>query len=75
MKQIGKKIGKNKPKVLTMLDKLPKNHGEWLELVIKFTKRAIHDPVRKEEDYLRRQLSVLESELNQWHELKEWRTR
>lgn len=32
---------KRQPKKETLMDRLPKNHGEWLELVIRLTKRAI----------------------------------
>lgn len=37
-----KPVKKTKFKGLTMLDKLPKNKGEHLELMIKFTERVIN---------------------------------
>lgn len=66
MKKKPKKIAKKKFKGPTLLDRLPKNHGEWLELCIKFTKRVIHDPPLESENYLRNQLDRLNKELEEW---------
>lgn len=55
-----------KKKKLSIIDRLPKNHGEWLELVIKFTKRAIKRYPTSEDDYLKKQLKNLEKELNEY---------
>jgi hypothetical protein len=61
---ITKKGSKNR----TLDDKLPKNQGEWLELVIFFTERALSRPGGKQ-PYLLKQLDKLKEEL------KEWRTK
>lgn len=34
----------------TLFDTLPKNHGEWLELCIKFTMRVVKNPPDSELD-------------------------
>ena len=61
-----KKKPKAKPKKNTFLEKLPKNHGEWLFLCIKFTKRSLTQPDSPSQKFLVRQLVVLENELSAW---------
>ena len=51
------------PKKPTLMDKLPKNHGEWLELVIRLTERAIKDG---RPDYMVAQKERLMAELEAW---------
>lgn len=63
MRKKTKKIKKVKHKGPTMLDRLPKNRGQWLELVIKFTERAIDQGGGP---YLVDQLWRLQVELEQW---------
>lgn len=55
-----------KSKKTTLLDRLPKNEGERIELMIFFTKRAITDPKSESQQYLLRQLERLENELKEW---------
>lgn len=50
----------------SMMDKLPKNHGERLFLMIKFTKRALTNPELESQQYLVRQLDRLTQELSTW---------
>ncbi len=66
MKKKPKKTVKKKFKGPTLLDRLPNNHGEWLELVIANTKRHIHNPPMESENYLRNQLDRLTKELKEW---------
>lgn len=66
MKKKPKKTVKKKTKVQTLLDRLPNNHGEWLELVIANTKRHTKNPPVESENYLRDQLDRLTKELNEW---------
>jgi len=58
-------ITKKRKKTNTLYDRLPSNHGEWLELAISFTERAISRSVVSE-SYLLEQASRLKSELEQW---------
>lgn len=61
-----KKVAKTKEKPyngLTLADTLPKNRAEWLDIVVKFTKRAITDPPLESEQYLRNQLNRFVLEL------------
>lgn len=58
-----KKPTKKKNSGPTILDTLPKNRGEWLELVIEFTERAIHDPPIEADAHLRSQVTRLYREL------------
>jgi len=48
------------------MDKLPNNHGEWLELVIKNTIRSIGSDPRPSEKYLIDQKDRLTKELAEW---------
>lgn len=57
-----KRVQETKFKGPTMLDKLPKNRGEWLELVIKFTERAITDHDKS----MQAQADRLKAELAEW---------
>lgn len=59
-----KPVPKKKFKGPTMLDKLPKNRGEWLELVIKFTERAIN-PGHPDQGMVA-QAERLKAELVEW---------
>lgn len=52
--------------VQDLRDRLPKNRGEWLQLCIKFTKRALGNSDPKEKGYLNRQLGTLEAEYKEW---------
>lgn len=66
-KKITKKTRKIREKTKnapTFKDNLPKNHGEWLELCIKFTERAIDSG----SDFLIDQLWRLQVELEEWRE-------
>ena len=53
-----------KCKQKTLLDKLPKNHGKRLELMIRLTERAIYSPVHGE--FLVKQAERLKKELKAW---------
>lgn len=59
------KTAKAAPKKLTLMDRLPKNHGEWLELVIKITDRAIGDPAHPDKGMVAQKARLVE-ELNAW---------
>lgn len=48
------------------LESLPSNRGEWLELVIKITKKAMHNPPLESEKYLLDQIDRLNLELKEW---------
>jgi hypothetical protein len=63
-KAVRKKKTTRKPKFkgLTMLDKLPKNRGEWLELVIRMTERVITPSDRS----MQGQADRLKAELAEW---------
>jgi hypothetical protein len=50
----------------TLIDRLPKNHGEWLELCVKFTDRAISNPPRESEKWLVDQSFRLEKQIDAW---------
>jgi hypothetical protein len=67
MKKTVRKKKKAAPKFKgpTMLDKLPKNRGEWLALVIKFTERAI-DPGFPDKGMVA-QAERLKAELAEWN--------
>jgi len=60
-KKVTKKVVQ--PKKPTLMDRLPKNHGEWLELVIRLTERAIKDG---RPDYMVAQKQRLMAELEAW---------
>lgn len=55
---------KSIPKKLTLFDRLPKNHGERLELIIKYTERAITNPEYQSD--LINQVIRLKAELEEW---------
>jgi hypothetical protein len=59
------KTKKVAPKAPTIMDRLPKNRGEWLELVIKMTEKHIIDG---RPDYLVSQAERLKAELKVWKE-------
>ena len=61
-----KKKAKKTYKGPTLFDRLPSNRGEWLELCIKFTKRAVHNPPYKEDQWLFDQEAKLNKELAEW---------
>ena len=61
-----KKAKKNKYKGPTLMDRLPENHGEWLMLCIKFTKRAITHPELESQKFLIDQANRIEAELTEW---------
>lgn len=66
-----KKKAKSKPKEAskpTLLDRLPKNQGERLELMIRLTKRAITNP--EYDKAMVAQAKRLEEELAQWKKAK-----
>lgn len=66
MKKKAKKPTKKRYSGPTLLDRLPNNHGEWLELVIKNTIRAIGPTPRESEKYLINQKDRLTKELAEW---------
>lgn len=69
MKKKLTKAAKNKltkPKTLKSRVTFPKNHGEWLELCIFYTERAMKDYDIK--DTMRNQRNRLLEELNKWKE-------
>jgi hypothetical protein len=69
MKKKAKKTTKKKYSGPTLLDTLPKNQGEWLELVIKFTLRGINNPpVFAIDKTMLAQAERLQSELYIWRE-------
>lgn len=59
-----KKAAKAEPKALTMIDRLPKNRGELLEIMIRLTDRAITNP--SYQAYLVDQSNRLKAELEAW---------
>ena len=62
-----KKMKKPTEKISTPSMKLPKNHGEWLELCIKFTHRVMNDPPVNEMDkMMSAQSERLHNQLNEW---------
>ena len=64
-----KKAKRQVKKKNTLLDTLPNNHGEWLELVIKFTLRGINNPPVFSIDHtMLAQAKRLQSELYIWRE-------
>lgn len=66
-----KKKAKSKPREAskpTLLDRLPKNQGERLELMIRLTERAITNP--EYEKGLVEQAKRLKEELAQWKKAK-----
>lgn len=51
----------------TLMDKLPNNQGEWLELCIKFTLRGIQSPpVTQLDTDMLAQAERLKQKLNEW---------
>ena len=66
MKKKAKKPTEKKLAGPTLADKLPKNHGEWLELLIKNTIRAIGPVPHKSEKYLIDQKDRLIKQLEEW---------
>ncbi len=65
------KSKKNRVTKRTLIDRLPSNHGEWLELCVKFTDKAIHDPPYKEDQWLIDQSERLEKQLEEWRKNNE----
>lgn len=63
MKKAAKKK-KSVPKKPTLFDRLPKNHGERLALIIKYTERAITNPEYQSD--LINQRDRLKKELEEW---------
>lgn len=63
MRKKAKKVRKIKHKGPTLMDRLPKNHGQWLGLCIKFTERAID---KGGNSYLVDQLWRLQIQLDEW---------
>lgn len=63
-KKVAKTV-KAAPKAPTMLDKLPKNHGEWLVKVIELTDRAIN-PQHPDKGMVA-QRERLQAELDKWN--------
>lgn len=51
------------------MDRLPRNHGEWLMACIKLTQKAMNNPPLESEQYLVRQISNLKSSLDSWKKL------
>lgn len=61
------KVAKNKKlvkKEATMLDNLPKNHGEYLELLIKMTEKRLEN--NNYDNTMKNQAVRLKSELAKW---------
>lgn len=65
MKKSARKKTKKTSKKPTLLDRLPKNKGEFLQLMIKMTERAIVNP--ESQGYLVNQSNRLKSELDKWN--------
>lgn len=63
-------ITKKRKEIKTLIDKLPKNQGEWLELAIFFTERAIKRPDHSDA-FLVAQAVRLRSDLAKWREENE----
>lgn len=51
-----KKQARKAPKMVTMLDTLPNNRGEWLEIVIRLTDRAGSKTMQAQAVRLRKEL-------------------
>lgn len=64
MKKKAKKVVKKKFNGQTMLDKLPKNEGERLELMIRMTEK--HTTDSPSHQFLRDQATRLRAELAAW---------
>lgn len=58
-----KKSASHKP---TLIDKLPRNLGEWLKVVIDLTERAIFDRDLSTDKLLVYQLEKLNKQLEDW---------
>jgi hypothetical protein len=63
-------ITKKRKKIKTLIDKLPNDQGEWLELVIHFTERAIKHP-EGGDAFLVAQAARLKAELAEWRKANE----
>lgn len=63
---MAKKKPTKKFKGLTMVDKLPNNQGEWLELVIKNTQKSLGGRTDASLQYLRDQEERLKAQLAEW---------
>ncbi len=59
-------ITKKRKKIKTLIDKLPKDQGEWLELAIFFTERAIRNPTGSD-------AFLVDQSVRLRHELARWR--
>lgn len=59
------KTAKPAPKAPTLMDRLPKNHGEWLAKVIELTDRAIN-PQHPDKGMVA-QKARLQAELDAWN--------
>lgn len=66
MKKKSKKPVQKKKTGPTLMDKLPRNQGERLFLMIKLTKRAYTNPELESQKYLARQIAELTQELSTW---------
>jgi hypothetical protein len=66
MKKKHKKSEQNKNAGPTLLDRLPKDHGEWLQRVIKLTNRTISGFRLPPEHSLVIQIDRLTKELEEW---------
>lgn len=67
MKKKPKKQTKKKLKGQTLIDKLPKNQGEWLELCIFFTLRGVKQPPVTQFDHdMLAQSDRLVKKLEEW---------
>lgn len=58
-----KKILKKRYTGPTLADKLPKTEKEWLQLCVKFTERAIHNPPWEEDKFLFSQIERLKERI------------
>jgi hypothetical protein len=65
MKKTSKRPKKQR-KGQTLIDRLPKDHGEWLELCVKFTDKFISNPPRESEKWLIDQSFRLEKQIDVW---------
>ena len=61
-------ITKKRKETNGLLEKIPTNHGEWLELAIKTTERSIKYPDGYD-SYLVRQASRLRDQLDEWRKI------
>lgn len=65
-KKPAKKAKRQAPKKPTVLDRLPKTHGEYLQTLIRLTERYVKDPAV--DVGMHQQAERLRAELAKWNE-------